>query len=522
MKQQFCKVKDHEQEEQIYICNQLQCIDLKDNKLLCQKCLCNHNGLNYNKLKEKAVNSFNEYNQILKSEIEDSEKLKKNFDDQITKMKEQISKFLDTLNKKTFSFVDNQSLKLITNQNKAQQLMQYTNPSLDTLIFFALFSNQKLQNKLNQTKQQMNRIINDLSDDLNLKIREYLEQPNINEYKIIEHEVHSFQIESIFKQKLPYGYCNEHFSQKSSICIHKECLQENITYHCLRCCKTTHIQHFQNDYIEEYEKLKQIQKIKLTFQENEKIKVKENAQKLIDDLIRKLKIEQKEQYMKYIITIENIKHLEQQFYINLSIQDNKYIFGDLLISLITIKDEEIQSQINHEYQNLEEKLKYCKIQEEQKFQDKCNLIQSYSDIIYKLQKDKQELQQLVYQKDQLIKNNSLDCLLSQIKLININIGELKNIDYKVNTNFTQKIDQIQQQQQENYKILQYAKMGETVQKIDKLKDDFHQKIQQLEQRQEEYQQMGQQIIGMLKNILEICTANRNRNNGWNGDQCQIS
>ncbi|CAD8145350.1 unnamed protein product [Paramecium octaurelia] len=64
MTYQFCQIKDQDDQTRMYICNSLECIDLKDNELLCQKCLCKHKGLHYNKLKDLAMNQYYEYMQI--------------------------------------------------------------------------------------------------------------------------------------------------------------------------------------------------------------------------------------------------------------------------------------------------------------------------------------------------------------------------------------------------------------------------------------------------------------------------
>ncbi|CAD8209687.1 unnamed protein product [Paramecium pentaurelia] len=490
MKQEFCLIEGHDKEELNYICNELQCIDLKNNKLLCQKCLCQHRGVNYTVLRGMAINNYNQYIQILQSDIDENESLKKSVEQSIKEIQGKIIKMLSDLQKSIFTFVDQQSQKLNINKTKAQQLMQDSNPQLDIYIFFAKFSDKKAQGKQEITKKQVKKIINDLVDDLNQKL-EYLKQQDINENKIIDIELQSFQIESIFQPKLPYSYCNQHFTTKSSICIDINCLQSSdLDYHCLRCCKTTHVEHFKNDLLEEYDKLKKEQKIKQNFLVNEKQKIKENIQKLVNDQIIQLKIEQKEQYLKYETKIENIKSLQQQFEINLSVQDTKYVFGDLLLQFITTKEEELQLQLNQVQKNLEEKLKFCKKQDKQTFLEECKLLQIKQDEVFKLQKTVQELQFIVDQKDQLLKAQSSENILNLIytntqQIITEKDKQIKITELKIE-------DSLQQQQQQQQLILQLQQLQQQQQQVLQ-QQKVIQKQQQVKQQQNPLQQQTQVV-----------------------------
>ncbi|CAD8145348.1 unnamed protein product [Paramecium octaurelia] len=184
------------------------------------------------------------------------------------------------------------------------QQMQDSNPSLDILIYYATFSNKKLQKNLSLTILLMKKIISDIIDDFNEKVIEYLVIPDINDDS-----------------------------------------------------KATHNEHSQADRVEEYNNLKQQQKMKQKVQQNEIMNVNQSAQKLVDNLIQQLKVEQKEQYLKYVVTIKHIKHLKQQFGIELFLQDNKSIFGDLILHLILVQEEELKLIFINRQQSLKTNLK---------------------------------------------------------------------------------------------------------------------------------------------------------------------
>ncbi|CAD8107447.1 unnamed protein product [Paramecium sonneborni] len=461
MKREFCQIQGHDTEELIYVCDELQCIELNNNKLICQKCLCIHRGVTYNILKEKAIKNYNQYTQILQNDIDENESLKKNVEQSIKEIQGKIMKMMSDLQKNIFTFVDGQSQKLLKNKNQAQQLMQDSNSSLDIQIFFAKFSERKTKEKQETTKQQVKAIIKDLIDDINLKI-EYLKQPDVNEYKIIEFELQSFQIESIFQKKLPYSYCDEHCSNKTSICVDIKCLESSyLEYYCLRCCKSSHVQHYQNDYLVEYDKLKKEQKVKQKFVVNQKQKMKEYVQKLVNDSINQLKIEQKEQYLKYEITIENIKSLQQQFEINLQVENTKYVFGDLLLQFINTKEETFLLQLNQVQQNFEDKLQCCKIQDKQKFLEECQLLQLKQDEIVKLQKNIKQLKQSVDQKDQLLNNQSSENLFN---LLQMNLKEKDKLIQSLSKNNETLQQKVQQQQSNQPKEKQQSSQSQSQQK----------------------------------------------------------
>ncbi|CAD8128688.1 unnamed protein product [Paramecium sonneborni] len=130
----------------------------------------------------------------------------------------------------------------------------------------------KAKGKQEMTKEQMKTSINNLIDNLNQKI-EYLKQSDINEFKIIEIELQSFKIELIFYKKLPYSYCEEQCTKKSSIFEDIKWLElKDLDYYCLRCCKISHAKHFEKDYLVVYENLKKEQKIKQKLLVNQKEK----------------------------------------------------------------------------------------------------------------------------------------------------------------------------------------------------------------------------------------------------------
>ncbi|CAD8114809.1 unnamed protein product [Paramecium sonneborni] len=377
--------------------------------------------MNYNGLRNQAINNYNQYTQLLQNDIDENETLKKSIEEYLKELQGKIMKMLSNFQKNIFTFVDQQSQRLRTSKCQAQSLMQDQNPSLDSYIYFAKFSDNKAKQKQETTKQQIKAIVNDLIDDLNQKV-EYLKQPDVNEYKIIEFELQSFEIQSLFQKKLPYSDCKEHFSNKNSICINIKCLeQNNLDYHCLRCSKTSHVEDFQNDYLVEYDKLKKDQRIMQNFVVNKKQCIKEYAQKLANNLINQIRIEQKEQYSKYEIAIENIKSLHQQFEINLSVQDNQYLFGNLILQFITTKQEKIEFQFNQVQQNFEEKLKWCCKMEKQKFLEQCGFLEQKQDEILKLQIRQKELKEAIDQMDQLLKNavseNTLNLILRNIEEI---------------------------------------------------------------------------------------------------------
>ncbi|CAD8130452.1 unnamed protein product [Paramecium sonneborni] len=427
MIQEFCQNEGHDSEELLYVCNELKCIDLISNKLICQKCLCVHNGVSYKKLKEKAFKNYNQYIEMLQNDIDENETLKKSIEESLKELQGKIMKMLSNFQKNIFTFVDQQNQRLQTNKSQAQSLMQDQNPSLDSYIFFAKFSDKKAKQKQETTKQQIKAIVTDLIDDLTKKI-EYLKQPDVNEYKIIEFELQSFEIKSILKKQLPYSYCEEHCSNNTSICINTKCLeQNNLDYHCLRCSKTSHVEDFKNNYLVEYDKLKKDQKIMQNFVVNKKQCIKEYAQKLANNLINQIRIEQKEQQSKYEIAIENIKSIHQQFEINLSVQDNKYVFGNLILQFITTK-----------------KAKMVK----QKFLEQCGFLQQKQDQILKLQICQKELKEVIDQIDQMIKSysseNMLNLILREIQEIRKDKNEIQYLQNE-NQSLIQIIDNLQGQ-----------------------------------------------------------------------------
>ncbi|CAK89268.1 unnamed protein product (macronuclear) [Paramecium tetraurelia] len=402
----------------MYVCQELQCIELQNNKLLCQKCLCQHRGVNYIKLKERAFNNYNQYKSNLEQDIADNSDLKKKIEQDITEIQSKIFKIFSDLQKNLIEFVDQQSRKISRNKTNAEKLMQDSNPSLDTYIYFAKFSVDKKVHE--QAKQQITQTIDDLISDLKQKI-DYLKPSTINE-NIIKIEEQSFKIESFFQKKSPFGYCNEHCKQKSSICTNITCLELNdLEYHCERCSKTSHAEHFQKDFLQEYDKLKKEQKAKLDLISNEKQEIKLKAQKVINDLINDLKKLQKESYFKYEEVIKIIKVFFQDFEKDLSQQDTKYVFGDLLFQIISTKEEEFQLKLNQQYQNFEEKLKSCRKDNAVQFSEECQKLQEKQDEIFKLKKTIKELELAINEKDQLIKKQSPE---NQLKVIQNNTEQI--------------------------------------------------------------------------------------------------
>ncbi|CAD8126384.1 unnamed protein product [Paramecium sonneborni] len=403
MQQQICQKEGHDEEE-VYVCNELKCIELKENKLLCQKCLCLHKGMHFKKLKENANVKCTQYINSLQNDLDHNEELKKNVDQQIQQIQGKIFQTLSDLKKNIVSYVDQQSAILQQNKNQAEKLMLDQNPQIDLYIYFGKLSNENFQNKLDINKQQIKKLIDTTINELNFNI-DYINQPDIQKHKVMDYDLQQFTLESIFQQQLPYEYCGKHFAYKSSICTHSECLnQKNLTYHCLRCSKSLHVEHFQNDYLLEYEQLKEQQKAKCQFFLNEKLTIYEKFQQLVNQQISQLRQEQKKQYQSFEITIENIKILEQQFQKSLFVQDINYVFGDLLLNLITTEEKELNQQLNNQFQTFVEQLQLCKIQEKPLFVEKCKNIQSHENEIQQLKKQISGLQQEISDMDQTLDN----------------------------------------------------------------------------------------------------------------------
>ncbi|CAD8193117.1 unnamed protein product [Paramecium octaurelia] len=435
----LCQIAGHDGEYLMYVCQELQCIELQNNKLLCQKCLCEHRGLNYNKLKERAFNNYIQYQSNLEQDMTDNQSLQNKIEQDIKEIQTKVLKICSELQKSLIEFVDQQSRKISMNKTNAEKLMQDSNPSLDTYIYFAKFSDEKKVHEL--AKQQITQTIDDLISDFKQKI-EYLKPSTINGNSI-KIEEQSFKIESIFQKKSPFGYCHEHCKWKSSICTNIKCLElSDLEYHCERCCKTSHAEHFLNDFLYEYDKLKKEQNLKLSFISNEKQAIKVQAQKLINDLINDLRKFQKESYFKYDEEIKIIKAFFQDFEKDLSYQETKYVFGDLLFLIISTNEEEFQQKLNQQYQNFEQKLQSCRKKIAVQFSEQSQKLQEKQDEIMRLKKTILELDQILFEKE--LENKSLE---NQI----IQINTEKNL--KVASQQNPRYDQVQRQKQQTYETL---------------------------------------------------------------------